>query len=68
MTLGGNLTYYEIVKGQSVPYHPAGVGLPQSCPRGGFSFAATFAFLDGSRSRADTAVPCPRPRAQPRHR
>jgi hypothetical protein len=62
MTLGGNLTYYETIKGQSVPYHPAGVGLPQTCPRGGFSFTATFAFLDGSRSRADTAVPCPRSR------
>jgi hypothetical protein len=60
VTLGGNLTYYETIKGQSVPYHPAGVGLPQTCPRGGFPFAATFAFLDGSRSRADTAVPCPR--------
>jgi hypothetical protein len=59
MTLGGNLTYYETVKGESVPYRPAGVGLPQTCPRGGFSFAATFAFLDGSRSRAETAVPCP---------
>jgi hypothetical protein len=59
MTLGGELTYYETVKGRIVPYHPAGVGLPQTCPRGGFRFAATFAFLDGSRSRAVTAVPCP---------
>jgi hypothetical protein len=62
MTLGGNLTYYETVKGQSVPYHPHGIGLPERCPRGGFAFAATFAFLDGSHSRADTAVPCPRSR------
>jgi hypothetical protein len=60
LTLGGNLTYYETIKGQSVPYRPAGVGLPQTCPRGGFSFAATFAFLDGSHSHAKTAVPCPR--------
>ena len=62
LTLGGNLTYYETVRGQSVPYHPAGIGLPQTCPRGGFSFAASFAFLDGSHSRARTAVPCPRAR------
>jgi len=62
LTLGGNLTYYETVKGQSVPYHPAGIGLPQKCPRGGFAFAARFAFLDGSHSRARTAVPCPRAR------
>jgi hypothetical protein len=68
MTLGGNLTYYETVRGQSVPYHPAGVGLPLTCPRGGFSFAATFAFLDGSHSRADTAVPCPPARPRARHR
>jgi hypothetical protein len=59
ITLGGRLTYYETVKGQRVPYHPAGVGLPQTCPRGGFAFAATFAYLDGSHSRAATAVPCP---------
>lgn len=59
MTLGGNLTYYETVRGQSIPYRPSGVGLPQTCPRGGFSFVATFAFLDGSHSRADTTVPCP---------
>ena len=60
MTLGGGLTYYQTVKGQSVPYHPAGVGLPDSCPHGGFAFAASFKFLDGSHSRARTAVACPR--------
>jgi hypothetical protein len=60
ITLGGNLTYYETVDGARVPYRPAGVGLPGSCPRGGFAFAATFAFSNGSRSRARTAIPCPR--------
>jgi hypothetical protein len=60
LTLGGHLTYYEDVRGRSVAYHPAGVGLPSRCPRGGFPFAATFAFLDGSASRARTAVLCPR--------
>ncbi len=61
LTLGGALTYYEQVGGRSVAYHPAGVGLPARCPAGGFGFAATFAFVDGSRSNARTAVPCPRP-------
>jgi hypothetical protein len=62
LTLGGNLTYYERVGTRLLAYHPAGVGLPRTCPRGGFSFAASFAFLDGSASRAHTAVPCPRRR------
>jgi len=60
ITLGGHLTYYERVKGRNVPYHPAGVGLPSRCPRGGFAFAATFAFQDGSSSNAHTAIACPR--------
>jgi hypothetical protein len=60
LTLGGHLTYFETVKGRRVAYHPAGVGLPRSCPRGGFPFAATFAFIDGSSARAHAAVACPR--------
>lgn len=60
LTLGGRLTYYEQVGGRTVAYHPAGVGLPQSCPHGGFSFAATFTFIDGGHARARTAVACPR--------
>jgi len=59
LTLGGHLTYYEEVAGRTVAYRPAGVGLPGRCPRGGFAFAATFAFLDSSSSRARTVVPCP---------
>jgi hypothetical protein len=59
LTLGGALTYYEQVGGRSIAYHPAGVGLPSRCPRGGFQFAATFAFLDGSHTSSRTAVPCP---------
>jgi len=58
-TLGGNLTYYERVHGRNVAYHPVGVGLPRSCPRGGFPFAASFAFLDGGHAQAQTAVACP---------
>jgi hypothetical protein len=60
LTLGGRLTYYERVRGRTVAYHPPGIGLPRSCPRGGFRFAATFAFLDGERAGAHTRVACPR--------
>jgi hypothetical protein len=59
VTLGGPLTYYERRHGRKVAYHPAGVGLPDSCPGGGFAFAATFAFVDGTDAHAGTAVPCP---------
>jgi hypothetical protein len=59
-TIGpGHLIYYERVHGRTVAYHPRGIQLPKSCPRGGFPFAATFAFLDGARSTAHTSVPCP---------
>jgi hypothetical protein len=60
VTLGANLTYYEHKQGQTVAYHPKGIGLPKRCPRGGFKFATTFAFLDGSVASAHTTVACPR--------
>jgi hypothetical protein len=62
LTLGGHLTYYETVKGRRVAYHPAGVGLPTICPRGGFRFAATFTLLDGERAASRAAVACPKRR------
>lgn len=63
-TLGPlGLTYLERVRGELVPYKPRGILLPNRCPRGGFPFAADFAFLDGSRTTAVTRVPCPRSRA-----
>jgi hypothetical protein len=59
-TLGpSHITYYEYRKGQTIPYHPRGILLPRSCPRGGFRFAARFSFNDGTHASADTAVPCP---------
>src|ERR1700733_1483787 len=65
LTIGGPLTYYEHRHGQIVPYRPPGVGLPTSCPRRGFSFAARFSFLDGSSTGARAVVRCPgRARAQ----
>jgi hypothetical protein len=62
LTLGGHLTYYETVKGRRVAYHPAGVGLPRTCPHGGFRFAATFRLLDGERASSHAAVACPKRR------
>lgn len=59
-TLGPlGLTYYEHVRGKLVSYKPRGILLPKRCPRGGFRFSATFAFLDGSDTIANTSVPCP---------
>jgi hypothetical protein len=60
-----NVTYYRQYRGKSTAYHPRGVRLPKRCPHGGFSFAATFAFLDGAHATARTAVPCPRSAIHP---
>jgi hypothetical protein len=54
-----NLIYYEQVHHKRVAYKPAGIALPGRCPRGGFPFAVTMDFLDGSQASATTAVPCP---------
>jgi hypothetical protein len=59
-TIGGNLTYYERAHGKRVPYRPQGILLPKRCPRGGFHFHANFSFLDGSHTRSQTVVRCPR--------
>lgn len=58
--IGGRLTYYEHVHGHIAAYRPRGIGLPRRCPRGGFPFAASFSFTDGTSAWASTAVACPR--------
>lgn len=59
-TLGPmNVTYYAWFRGKKILYHPAGLRLPQDCPRGGFPFAARFSFQDGTSAYARTSVPCP---------
>jgi hypothetical protein len=59
-TLGPmHLTYYETFHGKTTAYHPKGIRLPRTCPHGGFPFAATFAFLDGTHASAHATVPCP---------
>jgi hypothetical protein len=60
--IGGKLTYYERKHGEKVAYRPQGVTLPRTCPKGGFKFAATFSFLDGTTADARTVVKCPRGR------
>ncbi len=59
LIIGGNITYYEPVHGRNVAYRPAGIGIPRTCPRGGFPFSADFSFLDGGHATARTAVACP---------
>lgn len=58
-TLGpSGITYYEYSKGRYIPYHPRGILLPRRCPHGGFPFAASFAFENGTRASTHTVVPC----------
>jgi hypothetical protein len=62
-TIGpSHLTYYRHVHGRLVPFSPRGVSVPERCPHGGFPFAAEFNFQDGTRTSAQTTVPCPPPR------
>jgi hypothetical protein len=56
-----NVIYYRRAAGGEIPYRPEGLRLPHSCPRGGFPFAGTFTFMDGTSATARTSVPCPRP-------
>jgi hypothetical protein len=59
-TIGASgITYYERVKGRTVRFHPRGILLPASCPRGGFPFAARLTFQDATHASAGTTVPCP---------
>ena len=53
------VTYYKNVHGARVAYTPKGVILPLRCPAGGFPFAATFMFADGSKESVSTKSPCP---------
>ncbi len=59
-TLGPRgLTYYEHVRDKLISYHPNDILLPDHCPRGGFPFAASLTFEDGSHANTHTTVPCP---------
>ncbi|MGN6664378.1 MAG: hypothetical protein ACTHK6_09290 [Solirubrobacterales bacterium] len=66
-TIGpSTLRYFRRVNHRRVPYRPEGLSLPDRCPPGGFRFAASFRFQDGSRTDARAAIPCPTSHA--RHR
>jgi hypothetical protein len=53
------ITYYKKVDGRRVAYHPGGLPLGKSCPRGGFRFRAVLRFADATRREVDAVVPCP---------
>lgn len=55
-----NVTYYRRASAHEIPYRPEGLRLPHSCPRGGFPFAGSFTFMDGTTTTTRTSVPCPR--------
>lgn len=66
LTIGSHaIRYYERRGGQRVAYHPEGVVLPTTCPRGGFRFRARIGFVDGSSQTATSVAPCPSPVAAP---
>jgi hypothetical protein len=58
-SLGGDLTYFERRGGRRVAYRPRGIGLPDSCPRGGWQLGASFQFTNGQGAAARTSVACP---------
>ncbi len=58
-SLGGALTYYEHAHGRTIAYRPKGIGLPETCPQGGWKLGAYLAFIDGRSSHAGTVIPCP---------
>jgi hypothetical protein len=61
-TIGpSGLIYTERAHGRTISFHPRGVEVPPSCPRGGFPFVANFTFVDGSTTTAQSTVPCPPP-------
>jgi hypothetical protein len=53
------ITYFEHIHGRTVAYKPKGILLPDRCPAGGFPFAASLSFENGSSASASTRVPCP---------
>ena len=59
-TIGpAHLLYEKREHGHVVHFRPQGVGVPETCPRGGFPFSAQFGFQDGSNATASSTVPCP---------
>ncbi len=60
-TLGPlGVTYYTYVHHKRIGYHPTGIIIPSTCPRGGFPYEGIFTFEDGTQVTAKTIVPCPK--------
>jgi hypothetical protein len=63
MTLGPlGLTYYRPVHGRRTGFTPTGPPVPTPCPRGGYPFAVSLHFADGTAAAARSVVRCPAPR------
>lgn len=59
-TLGpDNITYHVRNHGEIEAFHPRGIAVPTTCPRGGFPFAVELTFFDGTKASARSTVPCP---------
>jgi hypothetical protein len=59
-TLGpSGVAYFKPLQGRTIVYQPPGILLPDSCPKGGFPFAAEFSFVGGEHASARTTEPCP---------
>jgi hypothetical protein len=54
-----SLIYSELLAGKMTHYVPEGITLPKRCPRGGFPFAVTLGFADGTHATGTRNVPCP---------
>jgi len=55
-----SLTVGGVGRGPRAHAAAGAILVPRSCPAGGFPFAASFTFADGSAARASAAVACPR--------
>lgn len=49
----------SLTLGRAAGGSPAAVLLPRRCPDGGFGFAASFTYADGSTGSASARLPCP---------
>jgi hypothetical protein len=59
-TLGpSGVIYFKPLEGRTIVYQPPGILLPDTCPKGGFPFAAQFSFVGGAHASARTTEACP---------
>jgi hypothetical protein len=53
-----HLSYVRGRGRKAVHYRPRGIRIPASCPAGGYPFAASLSFVDGTHAEAFYRVPC----------